>query len=125
MNVQLLVSSIEVVYLSFMFHFFRTGIDFNILASPKGYLFEHLIGNEIGLRICLFGQIIIIPLLILLLVRNFISIPPSFIHRILVIAFLLSFMNINALVYLLPVLFIEAFTAFYGYDVLENHVSFV
>ena len=42
-----------------MFHFFKTSIDFNILASPEGWLFEHLIGNEKGLRICPFGRIAI------------------------------------------------------------------
>ena len=122
MNLKLLISLLEVIYLSFMFHFFKTSMDLNILASPKGSFFKHLVGNEKGLRICLFGQIIIIPLLILLLIRNFISIPQSFMNRVLVIAFLLSFMNINALIYLLPILLIEVFTAFYGYDVLKNYV---
>ena len=30
------ISIIESVYLVYMFHFFKTSMDFNILSSPKG-----------------------------------------------------------------------------------------
>lgn len=118
MNLQLIVSLLEVFYLSYMFYFFKTGIDFNIISSPDGDWFKHLIGDEVGLRICLFGRFAIIPLLILLLIRNFVTIPQSYISGVLIIAFILSLMNMNALIYLLPVIIVETFTVFYGYDAL-------
>ena len=112
MNLKLLVSILEVVYLSYMFHFYKTGIDFNILSSPKGFLFVHLIGNEVGLRICLFGQIMIVPLLIILLGRNFIEIPQKYITGAMLIALVLSMINLNAFIYMLPVFLIELVSVF-------------
>ncbi len=123
MNLKLSISLLEAIYLSYMFYFFKTGVDFNILKSPESNLFKHLTGNMVGLRICLFGQIMIIPLLIILILRNFISIPRSFITGVLIIAFIMSFMNMNALVFLLPFLLVEIFIGFYGCDVLPNSSS--
>ena len=116
MNLKLAISILETSYLSYMFYFFKTGSDFNILKSPEGYFFKHLIGDEVGLRICLFGRIIIIPLLILLLIRNFYKIPEWYITGALVIAFVMSFMNLNALIYLLPVFILEFLISFCGFS---------
>jgi len=116
MNLKLAISILETIYLSYMFYFFKTGSDFNILKSPEGYFFKHLIGDEVGLRICLFGRIIIIPLLILLLIRNFVKIPEWYITGALTVAFVMSFMNINALIYLLPVFIIELLISFCGFS---------
>jgi hypothetical protein len=104
---KLLISILESIYLSYMFHFFKTGMDFNILSSPKGFMLGHLIGDSVGKRICLFGQIAIIPLIILLLIRNITPIPDMLIQVSLGIALLLSTINLNALVYLLPVFLLE------------------
>jgi hypothetical protein len=38
-------SLLESFYLIFMFLFFKTSIDFNVLSSPKGSWLEHLIGG--------------------------------------------------------------------------------
>ena len=95
-----------------MFHFFKTGMDFNILSSPKGLLLRHLVGDYVGKRICLFGQIAIIPFIVLLIIRNICPIPDMFIHISLGIALLLSMINLNALVYLLPVFFLESIIYF-------------
>ena len=70
------ISIIESIYLIYMFLFLKTSIDFNILASPKGWLFEHLIGNTRSLRICPFGRIAIFALIFVLIMRNFITIAP-------------------------------------------------
>ncbi len=92
-----------------MFHFFKTSIDFNILSSPKGWLFEHLIGDEYGLRICLFGQVAIFALIFLLIGRHFYEIPEDFIKFGLLVSLVLSLMNLNAVVYLIPVWIIELY----------------
>ena len=101
------LSVIESVYLIFMFLFFKTSIDFNIIASPKGWLFKHLIGDKYSLRICPFGRIAIFALIFILIMRNYINIPPRFVKFALIVAAFLSLINMNALVYLLPVFLIE------------------
>jgi len=101
------ISIIESIYLIYMFLFLKTSIDFNILASPKGWLFEHLIGNTNSLRICPFGRIAIFALIFVLIMRNFITISPHLVNIFLGIALFLSFINLNALVYLIPVLLFE------------------
>jgi uncharacterized membrane protein len=77
------------------------------MASPKGWLFEHLIGDTRSLRICPFGRIAIFALIFVLIMRNFIIIPSYSINVFLGIAVILSFINLNALVYLIPVLLLE------------------
>ena len=106
---KLYISILESIYLIIMFHFLKTSIDFNILASPKGVWFEHLIGNEKGLRICPFGRVAILALIFVLIVRNYINIPQYVINISLIIAFILSLINLNAVVYLLPVLLTEIY----------------
>ena len=106
---KLYISMLESLYLIIMFHFFKTSIDFNILASPNGWWFEHLIGNEKGLRICPFGRVAILALIFVLIVRNYINIPQYVINISLIIAFILSLMNLNAVVYILPILITEYF----------------
>ena len=100
---------LESLYLIIMFHFFKTSIDFNILASPEGWLFEHLIGNEKGLRICPFGRIAIFVLIFILIIRNYFNIPQYVINISLIIAFILSLINLNAIIYILPVLITEIY----------------
>ena len=99
----MMIRILESLYLIYMFNYFETGIDFNVLSSPKGYWFEHLIGNTVGRRICPFGNVAIIPLIFVLLFGS-----RGLIRCSLVIAFILSLMNLNALVYLIPVFLIES-----------------
>ena len=103
----LYISIIESIYLSYMFHFLKTSVDFNIFDSPSNIFFKHAIGNQKTYRICPFGQYMIIILIVLLLVRNFIPISKKIVIKGIGIAFILSFMNMNALVYLLPVVILE------------------
>ena len=103
------ISITESLYLLYMFLFFKTSVDFNIFDSPRGKYFEHLIGNEYGLRICLFGQKAIFVLIGILLGRHYINIPQWFINISLGISFVLSLMNMNAVVYMLPVWFYEIY----------------
>lgn len=128
----LLVSIGEVIYLIYMFYFFRTKVDFNLLIyepelqdnflksmekyrtkitkfiinTNKKY-FNHYRDDEI--KICLFGRIVIILLLMFLILRHFIRTPNYITIIVFIITFILSLMNINALVYLLPIFAIEIY----------------
>ena len=103
------ISIIEAFYLLYMFHFYKTSIDFSIGDSPSSMFFQHAKGNDKTLRICPFGQYAIIPLILLLLLRNFIQIPSRIIKCSIAIALLLSLINLNALVYIFPVALVELF----------------
>ena len=111
----LYISLFESIYLTYMFCFLETSIDFNFSRPflfphlSKMSCFEHLTSSEKGLRICPFGRVAIFALIALLIVRHFIHIPKWLIYTALGIALLLSFLNMNALVYLIPVLLIEFF----------------
>lgn len=103
----LTISLVESLYLIYTFHFLRTSVDFNIVASPEHWALKHLVGNEKGLRICLFGRVAIVALIAVLLLRNYVIIPQYAMITILIIAFLLSLMNMNALVYMIPIFLLE------------------
>ena len=105
----LYISIVESLYLSYMFHFFKTSVDFNFNESPTSSFFKHAIGNEYTLRICPFGRCAIIFLIFILLGRNFCYIPQYFVKTSIIIALILSFMNMNALVYVFPIAFLELF----------------
>ncbi len=92
-----------------MFLFFKTSVDFNVLLSPKGWWFEHLIGDEYGLRICPFGRVAIFLLIFILLIRHYIKIPQYCINAALLISFLISLINLNASIYLIPVWLYEIY----------------
>ena len=115
MSTLLIISIVESIYLIYMFHYFKTSTDFNIL--PAGFLakrsdwFKHIIGNEYGLRICPFGQIAVIALVIVLLLRNFMHFSPFTLRASLGLSFLLALMNLNAVAYLAPVWITECYIA--------------
>ena len=101
------ISLVESVYLIFMFLFFKTTMDFNVLRSPTGWWFEHLVGDRNGLRICPFGRVAIFALIFVLILRHYVKIPKWFIYLALGISLVLSFMNMNAVVYLIPIWLVE------------------
>jgi len=103
----LMISLIESLYLIYMFYFFKTTFDFNIFSSPKYWAFKHLKGRKYGLRICLFGKIIIVPFIFILILRNYIRFPNYFMKSILFLSFVLSWMNMNAVAYFVPIWLIE------------------
>lgn len=104
---KLYISVLESIYLFYMFHFFETTIDFNVLSSPRGWWFEHLIGNQKGLRICPFGRIAIFAFIFIIIIRNYIKISQIYVNSVLGIVFVLSLMNLNAVVYMLPIFVLE------------------
>jgi len=105
----LVISILETIYLLYMFLFFKTRIDFNIFSSSENWWFKHLVGKEYGLRICPFGRIAIFVLIFILLIRNYINVPNYILNIILIISFLVSLMNMNAIAYLIPIWLIEIY----------------
>jgi hypothetical protein len=107
----LILSLIESLYLVYMFHIFKTSVDFNFL--PLGMLgsnnewFRHIVGNEYGLRICPFGRVMIFFLIALIIARNFVAISPYVMNTAFILSVLLSMMNMNAVVYMIPVWLLE------------------
>ncbi len=101
------ISLLESVYLLYMFHFFETSVDFSIAESPSGWWFRHTVGNEKGLRICPFGRIAILAYIFIILARGPLDFPSWVSRAALVLAMFLALMNMNAVVYLLPVAAVE------------------
>lgn len=101
---------LEIVYLLYMFLLFKTSIDFNLYSQgilAKSKLFKHLEQNQYGNRICLFGHIMIILLCVFIILREIYPLPQYLTWIVLIISLLLSLLNLNAVVYLLPFWAIE------------------
>jgi len=104
---KLFISILESLYLIYMFLFFKTSVDFNIMKSPDGWLFKHLIGDEYGLRICMFGRIVIFFIIPILIIRHIYPITKKIIFILIILSFIISLCNLNALIYLIPIWLIE------------------
>ena len=120
----LLITTIECIYLYYMFHIFKTKYSFNhpleyLVNDNLGNYYEHSIGivDNDKSKICKFGRdgalIIIIYLIsryfilkLNLLSRNILIIINKII---LLIIFLLSWMNLNAVIYFLPFIIFDSF----------------
>ncbi len=101
---------LEIVYLLYMFLLFKTSIDFNLYSQgilAKSKLFKHLEQNQYGNRICLFGHIMIILLCVFIILREIYPLPQYLTWIVLIISLLLSLLNLNAVVYLIPFWTIE------------------
>lgn len=106
----LLLRLLEIVYLLYMFLLFKTSIDFNLYSQgilAKSKLFKHLEQNQYGNRICLFGHFMIILLCAFIILREIYPLPQYLTWIVLIISLLLSLLNLNAVVYLIPFWTIE------------------
>ena len=106
---KLYISIFQSIYLAYMFCFFKTSINFDVLKInfENNYL-KHSTIHDYGLKICPFGQQIIWLLIFILIIRNVYNISQTYIYYSLYIALGLSLlMNWNAFVYILPVFIIE------------------
>ena len=115
------ISIIESIYLLYMFIYFKTKINFNILLGDilssnyknlhkfleTSTFLKHSLTDDYNNKICNFGHVIIIPFIIYLILRNFILSINKYHTYMLYMSFILSLMNINALIYLLPIWIIE------------------
>lgn len=100
------ISILESLYLIFMFCYFKTSINFS-KSSFYSYFFHHSLVNQRELRICPFGRVAIFGLIFILISRHFIMYPKKFIIFVWTMTILLSTMNMNAMVYLLPIELVE------------------
>ncbi len=108
---RLYISILESIYLIYMFRYFKTSINFDILKLywVNKYL-KHDIGNKYGFKICPFGQDAILLLVGILLLRNSYTIDQTYIRYSLYTALGLSLsMNWNAFVYIIPIYVIELY----------------
>tara|TARA_B100001094_G_C17714737_1_gene569040 strand:+ start:223 stop:579 length:357 start_codon:yes stop_codon:yes gene_type:complete len=110
-NTLLVISLGEACYLYYMFRCHKSKTDFNLVQNmpllDNSEWLRHLKGDEYGLRICPFGRTAIMPLIFILIGRNFVPIPQKYMQYVFGISFVLSLMNLNATVFLLPVWLIE------------------
>ena len=117
----LFITIIETIYLYYMFHIFRTKYSFNhsfefLVNNNLGDYFQHSIqSNDYRRKICKFGRDGSLVLILYLIIRFFI-IKYDLISRnkinnfnkfILIFIFLLSWMNLNAVIYFLPFLIFD------------------
>ena len=99
----------ECMYLFYIFRHFKTSKSFTYDLFIKNQYLQHPRGfyNSKENQICKFGQDAIIVLISILLLPIVFQVSHFWIKASLCIALILSIININALVYLLPVVFIE------------------
>lgn len=96
------------LYLFFMFNIFKTNIGFYhpleyYLIGNLGDYFKHPIGTmEYGNKICPFGQQAIFFLIAYLILSECVGELKYFSKLVLVITMILSLLNLNAFIYLLP-----------------------
>ncbi len=112
----LFISITESIYLIYMFYFFHTTIDFNLIHHTyfdNIKILKHIQGNKKGLRICLFGRLILPLFICFLLIRNYYTSFHKYWISIIITSFILSLLNMNAMVYLLPIWCIELYIHIY------------
>lgn len=110
-NSLLTMSIIEAIYIVYFLNYFKTTVNF---AHPStffnNYLFHHHVGETKKPRsmVCPFGKIISWIIAVYLIARNF-NFNKAMNKNIIIIAFFLSLINFNVLIYIIPLLFIEIF----------------
>jgi len=112
----LLITIIEIIYLYYMFHQFRTKYSFNhpfeyLVNNNFGNYFQHSVqSSDYKRKICKFGRDGVIVIILYLIIR-YILIKFNLISKnninnfnkfVLIIIFLLSWMNLNAVIYFIP-----------------------
>ena len=115
---RLIISIIEGIYVIYMFRYFKTTYSFNLL--PLKFLDNSLYLKHIKYstdvpesHICPFGHDMAFVIAAFLILRNFIPCLMEYNTCILAIISIGCFMNINAVVYFLPVIITEITLHFY------------
>lgn len=97
------------IYVLYMFLFFETTLSFNhpleyyIFSNLNDEYFYHPISStEYGSKICKFGKDIIWLLAIYLIYKSYFNVNKNINMFIVAVTFILSLMNFNAVIYLLP-----------------------
>lgn len=102
------------IYLCYMFIFFKTQYSINHpyeikIIGLNNYLKHPINSVKYQSKICIFGKYAIIFLISFLIIKTFYNIPKLLSKIILLITFILSLMNMNAFLYLLPYFIIELY----------------
>lgn len=100
------------IYIIYMFHFFKTTVGFNhplesILIADLSFLKHPIYNGDYMNRICPFGKVTIFLLVGFLLLRTQVHIKRIYSWIVFGIVFVLSLMNMNAFVYLIPYFLLE------------------
>tara|TARA_Y100001958_G_C21009148_1_gene389946 strand:+ start:326 stop:673 length:348 start_codon:yes stop_codon:yes gene_type:complete len=108
------ISLFEAFYILYMFLFFKTkySIHHPLEIYVTGYhhsLLHPINTQNYESKICPFGKNIILLLFIFLIYRSYYIVPKIYSKLVLFVTILLSTMNMNALVYLLPYYIIELY----------------
>jgi len=96
------------LYILYMFQFFKTSISFNhplefyILDNVSNYYNHPISTTDYESKICSFGKDIIWLLVIYLLYKSYYGTNKTINRIVIFITFILSLMNFNAVLYLIP-----------------------
>ena len=107
------LSTAEIAYLLYMFWVFKTNINFNtllgynVLEVAHGHVLWHSLRSDFGVKICAFGQWAILPMCALLLLPRSSNLGKKTLIAALALSAVLSLMNMNAVVYLVPIWIVE------------------
>ncbi len=130
-NLLKIITIIEIVYLIYMFIFFKTYYSFNhpyeyIIEYKLSTFFNHSIyKNKYSNKICYFGKYAIILLSLFLLLRYFIYKSNINIIKyttiiIILLTFMISWLNMNAVIYLIPYYILEFYILYILFNNTKN-----
>ena len=111
-QVALIISIIESIYIIYIFRYFKTTYSFNLLIfkflDENEYLRHQKNSSQVPVsHICPFGHDMSYVIAGFLILRNFIPCLMEYNNWIIGLIFLGCFLNLNCVVYFLPVLLIE------------------
>lgn len=111
-QVSLIISIIESIYIIYMFRYFKTTYSFNLIPlkflDNNEYLkHQKYYSQEAVSHICPFGHDMAFIIAGFLILRNFIPCLMEYSNCIIGLIFLGCFLNLNCVIYILPVLLIE------------------
>ena len=114
MNIFLIISIIEALYIIYMFRYFKTTYSFNLLPyqvfNNSEYLKHQKTNSEFNIsHICSLGNDICFFIGIYFIARNYYKQIKEYNKYIIYFIFICCFSNLNALVYFLPILFLEVY----------------
>ena len=117
LNNRLTISILEAIYVIFMFRYFKTTYSFNLIPlkflDNSEYLRHIKYSTEIPeSHICIFGHNMAFVIGFFLIIRHFIPVIMKYNTAILTLIIIGCFMNINALVYFLPIVIVEVILHF-------------
>ena len=112
MDKKLLISLLEAIYVVYMFRIFKTTVSMNLIPLKfldySSYLIHQKENSSIPVsHICKFGHDMAVVIAIFLILRNYMPKLMKYNKTVLGLIIFGCFMNLNALIYFLPVVVIE------------------